>query len=283
MRWFNKKEAEKIKNKLGYIELIEFSLNNIGNRYSQKEFDDKLGRGLVNFAIKPSDAESQIALSLASHMFLGQEHLSYQFYDNNSNGVCDIDLLPIKIKLASQPKEDKYYANFRIQLFLNRKELAKKFEEVSIFLAKKLGESGKQNSYSIDMQNAFDQLTQHFKNIGAENVNVWIFEKDKTLFEQEETPYCVTFYKDSKSSFMSFSVSLFVIMNKESQESISKRSHTIEILGIKLSEENFPELYRWAKKSPDMVRESIQGMMDKQGFETPEGAMIILESDISHL
>lgn len=57
----------------------------------------------------------------------------------------------------------------------------------------------------------------------------------------------------------------------------------IEILGVKLSEENFPEIYRWAKKSPDMVRESVQGMMDKQGFETPEGAMIILESDLSHI
>ena len=64
---------------------------------------------------------------------------------------------------------------------------------------------------------------------------------------------------------------------------INKLPEEIEILGVKLSEKNFPAVYQWAKKSPEKVKESVQGMMDKQGFKTPEGALNILDLDLSHL
>ena len=60
-----------------------------------------------------------------------------------------------------------------------------------------------------------------------------------------------------------------------------KKQNKIVILGVDL--ESYPALYQWAEKNPEGLKRSIEGMMQKQGFSSPEGAMTILESDMSHL
>ena len=55
----------------------------------------------------------------------------------------------------------------------------------------------------------------------------------------------------------------------------------LEVLGVNL--EKFPALSRWAKKNPEGLKASIEGMMQKQGFSNPGSAMALLESDMSHL
>jgi len=65
---------------------------------------------------------------------------------------------------------------------------------------------------------------------------------------------------------------------------MSESETGIEILpGVILSEKHWSAVYRWAQKSPENVKKSIEGMMKKQGFESPEAALTILESDLSHL
>ena len=59
--------------------------------------------------------------------------------------------------------------------------------------------------------------------------------------------------------------------------------HQIEVLGVKLSEENYPSVFRWAKNAPENVEESVKKIMEKEGWSDPNPAFTVLEVDLSHL
>lgn len=72
------------------------------------------------------------------------------------------------------------------------------------------------------------------------------------------------------------------IAEQDLQQELNRRTKhpPITILGEKLTPEEFPKLYEWAKTNPETLEANIKGMMEKQGFTNPGSAMAILESDL---
>jgi len=64
---------------------------------------------------------------------------------------------------------------------------------------------------------------------------------------------------------------------------IPKNKKIITIAGVDLDEEKFPELYRWAKKHPETLKESLLawGKVHKMENDLMSVA-ITLESDMEH-
>jgi hypothetical protein len=57
---------------------------------------------------------------------------------------------------------------------------------------------------------------------------------------------------------------------------------TITILDIELDEKSFPHLYRWAKRNPEWLEETLKSMADSEGSDNYAMMAWCLESDLQH-
>ena len=57
---------------------------------------------------------------------------------------------------------------------------------------------------------------------------------------------------------------------------------TITVLGIELTEEHFPHLYRIAQKNPEGLAEQLQGWAKTSGSTDLRSVAVNLEHDLQH-
>lgn len=60
------------------------------------------------------------------------------------------------------------------------------------------------------------------------------------------------------------------------------RKNPIIVLGIELTKEHFPHLYRIAEKNPEGLAEQLQGWAKASGNEDLRSVAITLEHDLEH-
>lgn len=62
------------------------------------------------------------------------------------------------------------------------------------------------------------------------------------------------------------------------------QKNTITILGVDLTQENFPNLYRWAKVNPEGLEETLRSLAKASGGSQDNLTMdaINLENDLAH-
>ena len=76
------------------------------------------------------------------------------------------------------------------------------------------------------------------------------------------------------------------MLNKKSEKATRYNLPSeIEILGVRLSKNNFPACYEWALKGGDNLQKSVENILKQEGWDKDKAVsvMIILESDMSHL
>jgi len=73
--------------------------------------------------------------------------------------------------------------------------------------------------------------------------------------------------------------------NKSKKITNRKPPHEIEILGVKLSKDNFPACYEWALKGGDKLQKSVENILKQEGWDKDKAAsvMTILESDLEKI
>ncbi|MBF05214.1 hypothetical protein CL644_00700 [bacterium] len=63
---------------------------------------------------------------------------------------------------------------------------------------------------------------------------------------------------------------------------INKEEPPIIILDVELTEEDFPKLYKWAKKNPKWLEENLKSMADAENSDNYAMMAVCLESDLQH-
>ena len=63
------------------------------------------------------------------------------------------------------------------------------------------------------------------------------------------------------------------------EQSDNKKSETITFLGVRMSEEDFPVLYKWAKSNPATLEEQLKSIAEKWHEGDIISAAQALESD----